>query len=108
MLVTSAPAAANFRPPTMNVLGEVAGDDVGVDVLQLAQHTVRADRRDLADQTTFGPAVLLTDDHVLTDVDQPAGQVAGVGGPQRGVRQALACAVGGDEELQHGEALAEV
>src|SRR5207248_2538358 len=42
------------------------------------------------------------------DVDETTGQVARVGGPQRGVRQALAGAVGGDEVLQHGQALAEV
>jgi uncharacterized protein YndB with AHSA1/START domain len=39
------------------------------------------------------------DDHVLGDVDQPAGQVAAVGRLQRRVRQALARAVGRDEVL---------
>ncbi len=42
------------------------------------------------------------------DVDQPAGQVAGVGRPQRRVGQALAGTVRGDEVLQHGQTLAEV
>ena len=56
----------------------------------------------------LGAAVLLADDDVLRDVDQTTGQVAGVGGPQRGVGQTLAGAVGGDEVLQHGQALAEV
>ncbi len=45
---------------------------------------------------------------VLRDVDQTPGQVTGVGGPQRGVGEALAGAVRGDEVLQHGQALAEV
>ena len=45
---------------------------------------------------------------VLGHVDQPPGQVAGVGGLERGVGQTLAGAVGRDEVLQHGQALAEV
>ena len=48
------------------------------------------------------------DDHVLRHVDQAAGQVARVGGLERGVGQALARAVGRDEVLEHREALAEV
>ena len=55
-----------------------------------------------------GAAVVLGDDHVLAHVHQPAGQVAGVRGLERGVGQALARAVGGDEVLQHGQAFAEV
>ena len=51
---------------------------------------------------------MLGDDHVLRDVDQPARQVAGVGGLQRGVRQPLARAVRRDEVLLHGEAFTEV
>jgi hypothetical protein len=54
------------------------------------------------------PAVVVGDDHVLAHVHQAAGQVAGVRGLERGVGQPLARAVGGDEVLQHGEALAEV
>ena len=48
------------------------------------------------------------DDDVLGDVDQAAGQVAGVCGTQGGVGQTLAGAVSGDEVLQNGQALAEV
>ena len=44
---------------------------------------------------------------VLAHVHQTAGEVPGVGGAQGGVREALAGAVGGDEELEHGEALDE-
>jgi len=55
-----------------------------------------------------GAAVVLGDDQVLRHVDQTAGQVAGVRGLQRRVRQALAGAVGRDEVLQHVQALAEV
>ena len=50
----------------------------------------------------------IADDHVLGDVDQAPGQVAGVGGAQRGVGEALAGAVGRDEVLEHRQALHEV
>jgi hypothetical protein len=56
----------------------------------------------------LGAAVGLADDHVLGDVDQAPRQVAGVGGPQRGVGQSLAGAVGRDEVLEHRQALDEV
>ena len=55
-----------------------------------------------------GPAVVLGDDDVLGHVHQAAGQVAGVGGLERGVGQTLAGAVGGDEVLQHGQPFLEV
>ena len=53
-------------------------------------------------------AVGLADDHVLRHVDQTAGQVAGIRGLERGIRQALARAVRRDEVLQHVQAFAEV
>ena len=56
----------------------------------------------------FGFAVLLAHDHVLGDVDQAPGQVAGVGRTQRRVGETLSGAVGGDEVLQDREALHEV
>ena len=62
--------------------------------------------RDL--QTQNGPAVLFGDRHVLGDVYQPAGQVAGVGRLERRVGQTLPGAVGRDEVLEHGEPFAEV
>ena len=55
-----------------------------------------------------GAAVVLGDDDVLRHVDETAGEVAGVGGLQCGIGEALARAVGGDEVLQHGEAFTEV
>jgi hypothetical protein len=45
---------------------------------------------------------------VLRHVDEATGQVAGVRGLQRGVREALAGAVGRDEVLQDVQAFAEV
>src|SRR5690606_11247818 len=53
-----------------------------------------------------GAAVDLADDDVLGDVHQTPGEVPGVGGAQRRVRQTLALTVGGDEVLQHRQALA--
>src|SRR5262249_54256157 len=58
--------------------------------------------------TVVGAAVALIDDHVLRDVDETAGEIAGVGGLQRGVGETFARAVSGDEVFQHGEAFAEV
>ena len=48
------------------------------------------------------------DDDLLRDVDQTARQVAGVGGTQRSVGQALTGASGGDEVFQSGKAFTEV
>ncbi len=56
----------------------------------------------------LGAAVLLAGDHVLGDVDQAPGEVPGVGGPQGGIGEALAGAVGRDEVLEDGHPLAEV
>ena len=64
------------------------------------------DRRD--GDAVEGVAILLGDDDVLRHVDEPAREVAGVGGLERGVGQTFARAVGGDEVLQHGQAFAEV
>jgi hypothetical protein len=55
-----------------------------------------------------GAAVVVADDHVLGDVDELAGHVTGVGGLEGGIGETLAGAVGGDEVLEHREALAEV
>ena len=53
-------------------------------------------------------AVLLTDDHVLRDVDETPRQVARVGGAERRVGEPLAGAVGRDEVLEHRQAFHEV
>ena len=53
-------------------------------------------------------AVLVAHDELLRDVDETTGQVAGVGGTKRGVGETLAGTVGGDEVLEHREALTEV
>src|SRR6266566_6206587 len=53
-------------------------------------------------------AVAFVDDHVLSNVDETAGQVAGISGLERRIGQALARAVRGDEVFQDGQAFAEV
>src|SRR5438552_7251116 len=53
-------------------------------------------------------AVVLGDDHVLGHVDQPPGQIPGVGRLQRGVGEALARAVRRREVLEDGQPFAEV
>ena len=52
-------------------------------------------------------AVLLQDDYFLGNINQPAGQVSAVGGPQGSVGQTFPGSVGGDEVLQGCEALTE-
>src|SRR4029078_5995843 len=59
-------------------------------------------------QATLGATVVLADDDVLRDVHQTTGQVTRVGGTQRGVGKTLTRTVRRDEELEHGQALAEV
>ena len=75
---------------------------------QLARLGIDLELEHRALDVVLGAAVLAADDHVLGDVDQPAGQVARVRGAQRGVGEALAGAVGRDEVLEHGQALHEV
>ena len=87
-----------------DVLG---GDPAHEAVAQLLEHLASlGDRGDV--DAVVGAAVLLGDDHVLRHVHEPPRQVAGIGGLERGVRQPLARAVGGDEVLQHRQPLAEV
>ena len=64
------------------------------------------DRRDV--DAFDRAAVVVRDDDILRNVDETAGEVARVRGLECGIGQALACAVGGDEVLQHGEAFTEV
>ena len=56
----------------------------------------------------LGAAIVLRDDAVLRHVDQTAGQVARVRGLQRGVREALAGAVGRVEVFEHRQTFLEV
>ncbi len=53
-------------------------------------------------------AIDLADDDVLRHVHEAACEIAGIGGLERRIGQALTRSVRGDEVLQHGEAFAEV
>jgi len=53
-----------------------------------------------------GAAIVFRDDAVLRHVDQTTREVAGVGGLERRVGEALAGAVGRVEVLENGEAFA--
>ena len=53
-------------------------------------------------------AILFADDHILRDVDQTAGQVAGVCRTQRCISQAFPSAAGGDKVFENVKALAVV
>ena len=77
-------------------------------MLVLDPRALRRLVRDVRRDRAVGAAVLLAHDELLRDVDEPPGQVPGVGGPQRRVGQALAGAVRRDEVLEHRQALAEV
>ena len=95
-------------------------DDVAFVVLDLverdAAHDAVAQRLDfdarLGDRfdvdAVGGAAIDFADDYVLRHIDEAPREVAGIGRLERGVGQALARAVRGDEVLQHGEPFAEV
>src|SRR3954467_13767946 len=55
-----------------------------------------------------GSAIFLGDRHILRDVDEAAGEVAGVRRLQSGVGQTLTGTVCRDEILEHGQTFAEV
>src|SRR3954465_3863752 len=81
-------SSAAYRPPRVSVGSPAAGRADGV--------VVRGARRG-ADRELDGllrAAVRLADDHVLRDIDEAPGEVAGVGRTQGGVSEALAGAVG--------------
>ena len=92
-----------------NVLGGGAAAQPllqGLDRLLAAHQLGNYDAADLF--PAGGEAVFLADDDLLGHVHQTAGQVTRVGGTQSGIGQGLAAAVGGQEELQHVQAFAEV
>ena len=84
-------------------LGHAADDAVAQGLERVAAFHDRGDR-----DAVRGAAVLLDHDDVLSHVDEPARQVAGVGRLQRRVGETLAGAVRRDEVLEDREALAEV
>ncbi|CRR36469.1 hypothetical protein PAERUG_P54_1_London_24_VIM_2_04_13_02269 [Pseudomonas aeruginosa] len=59
-------------------------------------------------QAVLGTAIDLGHYQILGHVDQTTGQVTGVRGLQRGIRQTLTSTVGGDEVLEYVQAFTEV
>ena len=80
-------------------LGNATADEVALQTLLVEQRVL---------DELGGAAVLDTDDNVLGNVDETTRQVTGVGGVRRRVDEALTGAVGRQEVLERGEALAEV
>ena len=56
----------------------------------------------------IGAAVAVIDDHILRDINEPAGQITCIGGSKRSVCQAFAGAVRGDEIFEGIESVAEI
>ncbi len=87
---------------------DVFGEDPAVDTVPQVPDRRRtlfgADRNDETDVV----GIVVVDDDLLRDVDEPPGQVARVGGPQRRVGETLAGTVRRDEVLEHRQTLAEV
>ena len=86
------------------VFGEATTEQARLEqtpALGAGQHVLDPDAADRV-------ALDLADDQLLRDVDESTGQVAGVGGTERGVGETLACTVRRDEVLEHREALTEV
>src|SRR5690606_8476337 len=94
--------------PAGGRIDDVLEGDAAEDALaeRLDDLTALHERGDL--DAVHRAAVELVDDRVLRHVDQAAGEVTRVRRLERGVGQTLPRAVGGDEVLQHREALAEV
>ena len=55
-----------------------------------------------------GPTIPLVDENILGDIHQPPCQISRVGGLQRRIGQPLPGSMGGDEVLEHRQALPEV
>ncbi len=84
---------------------EESGLEVGPLVVGVWVHVLEPDTEDGA---VGLERCVLADDQLLRHVDEATSQVAGVGGTEGGVDQALPGARRGDEVLEHRQALAEV
>ena len=86
----------------MHIIGDAAADDALGN--RLAGNIIRT-----ADgQPARGFTIPAIDNHILGDIHQTARQIAGIGRPQRRIRQALARAMRRNEKLQRIQALAEM
>ena len=97
--------AVNDDFPAGRVGDYVAGDAAGDALGQGAEVVVAGAGLDVEGLGEF--AVVFADDDLLGHVNEAASEIAAVGGAEGGVGETLAGAVGGDEVLQGGEALAE-
>ncbi len=89
-------------------IDDFGGDASAEDPLaQRLDHFATLDQR-LHGHAIGGAAIVLGDDEILRHVDEAPREVSGIGRLQRGVGEALARAVRGDEVLQHVQALAEI
>ena len=106
---TIVPALHDRAVGQLDVVGQGPAEQPGLEVEALGRR-VGADvlDPDAADRAAAVERVLVVDDELLGHVDETTGQVARVGGTERRVDEALAGARGGDEVLQHVEALTEV
>ena len=89
-------------------LEDIADREAALDALGelLDDLTALADLRH--HDALFHTAVGLADDDILADIHHAAGQIAGVGGTEGRIGQALTGASAGGKVLQHGQALTEV
>jgi hypothetical protein len=76
---------------------------------QAGAHRLPGDIIALADgNAILGIAVQLVDNHILSNIHQATGQVAGIRSTQSSIRQTLAGAMGGDEVFQSIQSFTEV
>src|SRR5215217_6851199 len=85
---------------------QIPGQEAGCDrIVRVAPAALKVERKvDIAVRA----AVLVIHHDILRDIDEPTGQVAGVGGTEGRISLALPRAVGRGEVLQHREALHKV
>src|SRR4029079_12687376 len=107
LLLGDFPARPDENLAGVRVEDIVDGDAAQDAVTQLLDDLAALDQGAQLDAVD-GAAVVLGDDAVLRDVDEAPGEVPRVRCLERGVRQALAGAVGRDEVLEHRQPLAEV
>jgi hypothetical protein len=101
------PALSTVPSPARDVVGEAAREQPRFEVEALAG-LVGLDvvEPHAANRTASFEGIVVVDDELLRDVDETAGEVAGVGSTQRRIDETLTGAWRGDEELEHCEAFA--
>ncbi len=98
---------ANDQLAAVRIKHVIAGHAAQNALADADDHLTAVQQR-LGNRVAHGAAVLLNNGRILGHIHQTTGQITGVGGLQGCVGQALACAVRGDEILQHRQPFAEV